>query len=106
MSQIVEPEVFESSFFQRLCPGMTDVFHRPIRRSHVVGTRVFPVRLSQIARRYATAGPFEFEAFSSWATTSESLTQLRDCDLLFCCVDQFAPRVPLNDLAYAQLSPQ
>jgi len=33
------------------------------------------------------------------------LRRLKDCDLIFCCVDKFAPRVPLNDVVHAHLIP-
>jgi len=56
-------------------------------------------------REIATAKPFEFVPRESWATSPVGLTLLKDCDLIFSCVDKFAPRVPLNDLAYAHLIP-
>src|SRR5260370_4009456 len=58
-----------------------------------------------MAKSLATAEPFAIEVYEDWATTAESLTRLKDCDLIFCCVDKFAPRVPLNELAYAHLIP-
>lgn len=58
-----------------------------------------------MARSLATADPFVIDVYEDWATTAESLKRLKDCDLIFCCVDKFAPRVPLNDLAYAHLIP-
>jgi hypothetical protein len=61
--------------------------------------------LQAMARCVATADPFEVEAVGDWATSEESLQRLKDCDLIFCCVDKFAPRVPLNDLAYLHLIP-
>jgi molybdopterin-synthase adenylyltransferase len=61
--------------------------------------------LQAIARSVATANPFEIEVFEDWATSEESLKRLKDCDIIFCCVDKFAPRVPLNDLAYFHLIP-
>jgi hypothetical protein len=61
--------------------------------------------LQALAQSVATAGPFEVEAFEDWATSAESLERLKDCDIIFCCVDKFAPRVPLNDVAYVHLIP-
>lgn len=58
-----------------------------------------------MAESLATAEPFTIEVYEDWATTAEALTRLKDCDLIFCCIDKFAPRVPLNDLAYANLIP-
>ena len=61
--------------------------------------------LATPTRAVATADPFEYEPVTIWGTTSEGLIGLKDCDIVFCCVDRFAPRVPLNDLAYAYLIP-
>jgi molybdopterin-synthase adenylyltransferase len=61
--------------------------------------------LAALARSVATANPFEVEPFEDWATSEESLEQLKDCDIIFSCVDKLAPRVPLNDLAYLHLIP-
>jgi hypothetical protein len=61
--------------------------------------------LSQTVRDVATADPFVFEAIEDWATTEAGITKLKDCDIVFCCVDKFGPRVPLNDFAYAHLVP-
>jgi hypothetical protein len=61
--------------------------------------------LRALASSVATADPFEIEAFEEWATSEEALQRLKDCDIIFCCVDKFAPRVPLNDLAYIHLIP-
>jgi len=61
--------------------------------------------LKALAETVATAEPFLVEIYQDWATTEQGLRQLRDCDIIFCCVDKFAPRVPLNDLAYAHLIP-
>ncbi len=61
--------------------------------------------LKALAESVATAEPFHIEAYEDWATTEEGLRRLKDCDVVFCCVDKFAPRVPLNDLAYAHLIP-
>ncbi len=61
--------------------------------------------LKALAESVATAVPFSIEAYDSWATTEGGLRQLKDCDVVFCCVDKLAPRVPLNDLAYAHLIP-
>ena len=61
--------------------------------------------LQAMARSLATADPFEIEVFEDWATSEESLERLKDCDIILCCVDKFAPRVPLNDLAYLHLIP-
>ncbi len=63
------------------------------------------IAMKAMAESLATADPFTIEVFEDWATTRHGLTQLKDCDLIFCCVDKFAPRVPLNDLAYAHLVP-
>src|SRR5207253_2765880 len=65
-------------------------------------------KLSALAlhlRKVRTARPFEFEPITDWATTGDGLQQLKDCDIVFCCVDRFDVRVPLNDLAYAHLIP-
>jgi hypothetical protein len=61
--------------------------------------------LKALAEAVATADPFSVEVYEDWATTETGLRQLKDCDIIFCCVDKFAPRVPLNDLAYAHLIP-
>jgi molybdopterin-synthase adenylyltransferase len=61
--------------------------------------------LAGVARLVATAEPFEIEPIVGWGTSAEGLRGLKDCDVIFCCVDKFAPRVPLNDLAYAHLIP-
>jgi len=58
-----------------------------------------------MTRHVATADPFVFDPIEDWATTAAGLTGLKDCDIVFCCVDKFAPRVPLNDFAYAHLIP-
>lgn len=61
--------------------------------------------LSALAKSVATADPFSIETYNSWATTEDALRKLKDCDIVFCCVDKLAARVPLNDLAYAHLIP-
>jgi len=61
--------------------------------------------LCQEARRLATAKPFTAEAHDAWGTSKEAIVLLRDCDIVFSCVDLFGARVPLNDLAYAHLIP-
>jgi hypothetical protein len=61
--------------------------------------------LKAFAESVATGEPFLIEVYEDWGTTEEGLHRLKDCDLVFCCVDKFAPRVPLNDLAYAHLIP-
>lgn len=61
--------------------------------------------LKAIAEAVATAEPFSVEIYQDWATTELGLRQLKDCDIIFCCVDKFAPRVLINDLAYAHLIP-
>jgi len=61
--------------------------------------------LKAFAESVATAEPFLMETYEDWGTTEEGLRRLKDCDIVFCCVDKFAPRVPLNDLAYAHLIP-
>jgi molybdopterin-synthase adenylyltransferase len=61
--------------------------------------------LKALADSVATAYPFSIETYNAWATTEEGLRQLKDCDVIFCCVDKLAARVPLNDLAYAHLIP-
>ena len=61
--------------------------------------------LAAVARLVATAEPYEIEAFPIWGTSEKGLRGLKDCDIALCCVDKFAPRVPLNDLAYAHLIP-
>jgi hypothetical protein len=61
--------------------------------------------LAEVARGVATAEPFDIEPIAAWGTSAEGLKSLKDCDLTISCVDKFAPRVPLNDLAYANLIP-
>ncbi len=61
--------------------------------------------MKAMAESFATAEPFTIDVVEDWATTSEGLTRLKDCDLIFCCVDKLAARVPLNYLAYAHLIP-
>ena len=61
--------------------------------------------LAPVIRAIATADPFDFEAVPIWGTSPEGLNGLKDCDVIFCCVDRFAPRIPLNQLAYAHLIP-
>lgn len=61
--------------------------------------------LKALARTFSTADPFEVIEYNDWATNSDGLRRLKDCDIIFCCVDKLAPRVPLNDLAYAHLVP-
>lgn len=61
--------------------------------------------LKALAEALATADPFSVQVYEDWATTELGFRQLKDCDIVFCCVDKFAPRVPLNDLAYAHLIP-
>ncbi|MDB6019629.1 MAG: Sulfur carrier protein adenylyltransferase ThiF [Pedosphaera sp.] len=57
------------------------------------------------ARRTATADPFELKVFDDWGTSAKGLRQLKDCDVIFSCVDKLAARVPICDLAYAHLIP-
>lgn len=73
------------------------------RRSGVGRPKVH--HLAEVARAAATADPFELDPVEDWGTTKASLRALRDCDLILCCVDLYAPRVPLNDLAYSHLIP-
>lgn len=63
------------------------------------------IAMKAVAQSFATADPFTIDVYEDWATTNEGLTGLKDCDLIFCCVDKLAARVPLNDLAYAHLIP-
>ena len=63
------------------------------------------IGLKALAESVATAEPFEMNCWQDWGTTAEGLKRLKDCDIIFCCVDKFAPRVPLNGLAYAHLIP-
>lgn len=58
-----------------------------------------------LAQSVATAEPFDAEVHEDWATSAKGLVALKDCDVIFCCVDKLAARVPLNDLAYAHLIP-
>ena len=61
--------------------------------------------LAEWIRTVGTANPFAVAAYEDWATSADGLWGLKDCDIVFSCVDRFAPRVPLNDLAYAHLIP-
>jgi hypothetical protein len=63
------------------------------------------VALREILEAAATAEPFIYEPNHTWATTADGLARLKDCDLVFCCVDKFTPRVALNAFAYAHLVP-
>lgn len=73
-------------------------------RSAMVG-RPKAMALAELAREVATARPFSLVPHKEWGTSKAGIQRLKDCDLVFCCVDKFAPRVPLNDLAYAHLIP-
>ena len=64
-----------------------------------------PDALGIVLEMVATASPFSFHAYPLWGTSKEALEALKDCDLIFSCVDKLAARVPLNDLAYAHLIP-
>jgi hypothetical protein len=57
------------------------------------------------ARRSATAVPFRADALDCSAIEPDGLQVLRDCDLVFSCVDRPAGRAALNALAYAHLIP-
>lgn len=61
--------------------------------------------LAAEARAAATANPFTLDEHPNWGTSAAGLQALRDCDVIFSCVDLFAARVPLSDLAYAHLIP-
>jgi len=61
--------------------------------------------LSEYAVTVATADPIDIQGIQDWGTSNEGLRGLKDCDIIFCCVDKFAPRVPLNLLAYIHLIP-
>lgn len=61
--------------------------------------------LKSLCESVATAEPFEIEVFEECGTSAEALQRLKDCDLIFCCVDKLRSRVPLNDLAYFHLLP-
>jgi hypothetical protein len=74
-----------------------------ITKKHVGKPKVRALKAH--AESVATAEPFTMEVYEDWGTTAEGLKRLKDCDVIFCCVDKFAPRVPLNDMAYAHLIP-
>lgn len=61
--------------------------------------------LTEAAKLVATAEPSEIKGIPIWGTSEEGLRGLKDCDIVLCCVDRLAPRVPLNDFAYAHLVP-
>jgi hypothetical protein len=61
--------------------------------------------LKSLAADVATADPFSLETFADWATSSTGMKQMKDCDVVFCCVDRLAARVPINEFAYAHLIP-
>jgi hypothetical protein len=61
--------------------------------------------LESICNSVSTAEPFAMEVYEDWGTTAEALRHLKDCDVVFCCVDKLRSRVPLNDHAYAHLVP-
>jgi molybdopterin-synthase adenylyltransferase len=87
-----------------------DIAHKQNRHRTVGITAKYVGRakveaLKAFAESVATAEPFLIEVHEAWGTTDEGLRSLKDCDIVFCCVDKFAPRVPLNDLAYAHLIP-
>lgn len=57
------------------------------------------------ARRAATANPFRADAYEHSAIEAAGLDVLRDCDVIFSCVDRPAGRAALNALALAHLIP-
>ena len=82
-----------------------DNLHRTLGATAAMIGKPKVLALAELARAVATAQPFVLNPHAEWGTSASGLKALKDCDLLFCCVDKFAPRVPLSDLAYAHLIP-
>lgn len=79
--------------------------HRTVGLVEAFLTKSKVLALKSFCESVATAEPFDMQVFEEWGTTAEALQRLKDCDLIFCCVDKLRSRVPLNDLAYAHLIP-
>lgn len=60
---------------------------------------------ARAARAAATARDFVADAIDASAVAAQSLAAIKDCDVVFSCVDRPAARAALNAVAYAHLIP-